>query len=200
MSQDDGGYFDAKPEDFNWKLIGEAEQLFQFDRSAVLENADNLKALPKGGWRSIYLKEPAFNYQKPDFDADKELAWAPVSDRTGLVKRPVWVIEGTPKDRYYLYGKIVLRLDKENFSGFGSYTSKYDWQGNLLNSYMPGSRGAFHEKGDDYVSYSSGTFAMAQNWKLNRATLAQPLDGAPSDTLIEYDDQQFQIEKLARGK
>ena len=28
-----------------------------------------------------------------------------------LVKRPVWLVEGTPKDKYYLYGKIALRFD-----------------------------------------------------------------------------------------
>lgn len=200
MSQDDGSYFDAKPEDFTWKLLGEGEQLFQFDRAAVLENADNLKPLPGGGWRSIYAEGPRFNYQKPEFDSKTELAWAPVSDRYALVKRPVWILEGIPKDRYYLYGRIVLRLDKENFTGSGSYTSKYDWQGNLLNSYLPGARGAFHEKGDDYRNYSAGVFTMAQNWKLNRATVSSPLDGGPSDSLVKFGDQQFETDMLARGK
>lgn len=200
MSQDDGGYFDAKPEDFEWKLIGEGEQLFQFDRPAAVENAEKLEQLPKGGWRSVYAAGPRFNYQKEDFDSEKELAWAPVSDRSVLIKRPVWILEGKPKDRYYLYGKIILRLDKENFSGFGSYSSKYDWQGNLLNSYLSGSRGTWHKKGDDYLSYSAGVFTMAQNWKLDRATTSRPLDGKPSDTFVQFDDKQFEIDKLARGK
>jgi hypothetical protein len=200
MAQDDGGYFDAKPEDFAWKLLGEGEQLFQFDRVAVTENSEHLEPLPDGGWRSVYTPGPRFDYQKPDFDSDKELAWAPVSDRYVLVKRPVWILEGTPKDRYYLYGKIVLRIDKENYTGSGSYSSKYDWQGNLLNSYMPGARGTFHEKGDDYRSYSGGPFTMAQNWKLNRATVSSPLDGGPSDSLIQFDEQRFDTDMLARGK
>jgi len=200
MSQDDGSYFDAKPEDFTWKLIGEGEQLFQFDKPAVLENAENLKPLPNGGWHSVYADGPVFNYEKPDFDAKTELAWAPVSDRYVLVKRPVWIVEGTPKDRYYLYGKIILRLDKENFGGSGSYASKYDWQGNLLNSYLPGARGAYHEKGGDYRTYSTSVFTMAQNWKLNRATVSEPLKGGRSDTLIQFKDQQFETDMLARGK
>jgi hypothetical protein len=198
MSQDDGGYFDAKPEDFDWKLVGEGEQLFLFDRAAAVEDAENIQPLPKGGWRSVYAQWPRFNYQKSDFDPSKELAWAPASDRYVLIKRPVWILEGTPKDRYYLYGKIVLRLDKEDFTGFGSYTSKYDWQGNLLNSYASGARGAWHQKGDDYRTYAAGTFTMAQSWLLDRATVSRPLVG--SDTLVEFDPRQFEIDVLARGK
>lgn len=197
MSQDDGGYFDAKPEDFTWRLIGEGEQYFLFDRTAVVEQGDALQALPQGGWRATYGTEPRFNYQKSDFDPEKELAWAPVADGAVLVKRQVWIVEGTPKDRFYLYGKIVLRLDKEDFSGFGSYTSKYDWQGNLINSYLSGGRGAWHKKSDDYRNFSDRQFTMAQSWKLDRATVTNPL---ASDTLIEFQPRQFEIEAVARGK
>jgi hypothetical protein len=197
MSQDDGGYFDAKPEDFTWKLIGEGEQYFLFDRTAVTQEGDDMQALPQGGWRSVYGAVARFNYQKADFDASKELAWAPVADGTVLVKRPVWILEGTPKDRFYLYGKIVLRIDKEDFGGFGSYTSKYDWQGNLINSYLSGGRGAWVKKGDDYRNYSSRQFTMAQSWKLDRATVSNP---QRSDTLIEFPARQFEIEVVARGK
>ncbi|MEW6269936.1 MAG: DUF1329 domain-containing protein [Thermodesulfobacteriota bacterium] len=197
MSQDDGGYFDAKPEDFEWKLVGEGEQLFQFDRAAVTDNAEDIRPLPKGGWRIVYSSDPRFNFQKPDFDSTKDLAWAPVSARTVLIKRPVWILEGTPKDRFYLYGKIVLRIDKEDFNGFGSYTSKYDWQGNLLNSYLAGGRGAWHRKGDDYRSYSAQQFTMAQNWKLDRATVSNPL---VTETLIEFPARQFDMDVAARGK
>jgi hypothetical protein len=109
----------------------------------------------------------------------------------------VWVIEGTPKDRFYLYGKIVLRIDKEDFGGFGSFTSKYDWQGNLINSYLSGGRGSWVKKGDDYRNYSARQFTMAQSWKLDRATVSNP---QKSDTLIEFPAKQFEIEVVARGK
>jgi hypothetical protein len=65
---------------------------------------------------------------------------------------------------------------------------------------MPGARGVFHQKGDDYRQYSGGTFTMAQNWRLNRATVSSPLDGGPSDSLIKLGDQQFETDMLARGK
>jgi hypothetical protein len=196
MSQDDGGYFDAKPEDFTWKLVGEGEQLFLFDRAATVDGGDGLEALPSGGWRATY-GGPRFNYQKPDFDASKDLAWAPVSDGSVLVKRKVWIVEGTPKDRFYLYGRIVLRLDQEDFTGFGSYTSKYDWQGNLVNSYLSGGRGVWVKKEDDYRTYSQRQYTMAQSWKLDRATVTNP---KVSDTLIEFPARRFEIEAIARGK
>ncbi|GIW39951.1 MAG: hypothetical protein KatS3mg076_0528 [Candidatus Binatia bacterium] len=51
MSQDDGSYFDGKPEDFEWKLVGEGEVLMLYDRTALLEKKHNLRALPEGGRR-----------------------------------------------------------------------------------------------------------------------------------------------------
>ena len=65
---------------------------------------------------------------------------------------------------------------------------------------MPGARGAYHEKGGDYRTYSTSVFTMAQNWKLNRATVSEPLKGGRSDTLIQFKDQQFETDMLARGK
>jgi hypothetical protein len=57
--------------------------------------------------------------------------WRPLASEFVLLKRPVWIVEGTPKDRYYLYGKPLLRFDKESWRG--TYNSKYDWQGQILN-------------------------------------------------------------------
>ena len=52
----------------------------------------------------------------------KGLPWAPVS--AVLARRPASVIEAVPKDPNYLYGRIVLRIDTENFRG--SWATKYD--------------------------------------------------------------------------
>ena len=67
-------------------------------------------------------------FQVPDW---KGAPWCPMQEV--LVRRPHWVVEAVPKDPYYLFGKLVLRFDKDIF--LGSYSSKYDWQGNLLGSY-----------------------------------------------------------------
>ncbi len=63
------------------------------------------------------------------------VAWAPVN--FVLVQRPLWVIEGVPRDPYYLYGKIQLNIDKENFRG--AWNRKFNWEGDsdFLVSYQP---------------------------------------------------------------
>ena len=57
------------------------------------------------------------------------VAWAPTRP-PALVKRRFWVIEGVPKDRYYLYGKIELYIDKVTYQG--AWNRKFDWKGDLL--------------------------------------------------------------------
>jgi hypothetical protein len=38
------------------------------------------------------------------------VAMAPIGPQ--LAVRPMWIIEATPKDKYYLYGKIQLYVDQ----------------------------------------------------------------------------------------
>jgi hypothetical protein len=114
MSQDDGSYFDGKPEDFDWKLVGEGEMLVLMDRASLMNKECNVFRLPSGGFESRDGLQPRLAYQTKDFTG---LAWRPLESEYVLVKRPVWVVEGTPKDKYYLYGKIALRFDKETWRG-----------------------------------------------------------------------------------
>src|SRR5262249_2360270 len=157
---------DGKPEDFEWKLIGDGEVLFLFDRKAIIEQRHEVRPLSDGGFEARDLLEPRFAYQTENFSG---LAWAPLKSHLLLVKRSVWSVEGTPKDKYYLYGKIVLRFDKESWRG--RYNSKYDWQGTILARYLP-INGPFFQVGGEWRSYSFAQFTMAQNWKLSRATVS----------------------------
>ena len=68
-------------------------------------------------------------FQDPNWTG---VAWAPING--GLAKRPVWVVEATPKDKYYLYGKIELWIDAETWDG--AWNSKFSWQGELVHSYQ----------------------------------------------------------------
>src|SRR5256886_5881887 len=111
MSQDDGPFFDGKPEDFTWKLVGEEEILRQVDPFALAKDC-NFFQLPEGGWRSVFKDVPTFGFQDPNW---KGIAWAPKVMH--LARRKVWIVEGVPKDRYYLYGKIELRIDAQNWQG-----------------------------------------------------------------------------------
>jgi Fe-S cluster assembly iron-binding protein IscA len=73
-------------------------------------------------------------FQQPGW---KGLAWAPVG--MALAKRPVWIVEATPKDKYYLYGKVQLYVDKETYQGV--YNRKFDWRDELMNTYLIGGYG-----------------------------------------------------------
>jgi hypothetical protein len=193
MSQDDGSYFDGKPEDFDWKLVGEGELLQLMDRAALIDKECVVTPLPDGGFQGRDGLLPRFAYQTPGFTG---LAWRPLQSEFVLVKRPVWLVEGTPKDKYYLYGKVALRFDKETWRG--TYNSKYDWQGQILNSYMP-VFGPFFDVAGEWRSSAKSGFTMAQNWKLDRATVSYADPKAPvQQSRIRFPEGFFNVDQLNR--
>ena len=198
LSQDDGPFFDGKPEDFDWKLLGEKDQLRYVDPGS-LEGKSQYRWLPQGGWRNFWdpnLKTVGF--EDPSW---KGLAWAPVG--LALAKRPVWVIEATPKDKYYLYGKVQVYVDKETYQGV--FNRKFDWQDDLINTYMI--TGVMSEKRvrpdgrEDWLLASTRGYAAAENVKMNRATvsaLSMPKKDPAIDRRIPYDPDFFDFNTLQR--
>ena len=196
MSQDDGSYFDGKPEDFTWKVVGEGDMLCLRDRAAVVEGRQDIRKLPEGGWRAVYPPKPRFGWQAHN---DKLVSWAPLPERTVLVREHVYRIEAVPRDTYYLYGKIALRLEKGTFRG--CYNSKSDWRSTVLNTYTP-LRGAYFKMEDGkgpWREYNEAQFTMAQNWKLDRATVSYARTDDPSnaaDSLITIDAKRFDYQSM----
>lgn len=127
ITQDDGPFFDGKPEDFAWSLAGETE-MFRLADPQSLKGETKVTALPDGGWRTHYGTGPFIGLEDP---AWKGAPWAPIA--AVLAKRRMWIIEGVPKDKYYLYGKIQLYIDEENFQG--AWNRKFSWSGELLSLY-----------------------------------------------------------------
>jgi len=198
MSQDDGPFFDGKPEDFTWKLVGEREQYRLIDPLS-LEGQSNAKWLPGGGWRAQWPSGmKTLGYEEPTW---KGYGWAPIS--FGLAKRKFWVVEATPKDKYYLYGRIELYIDKETFQG--AWNRKFAWSGELLNTLQVA---AFqnHKRTrpdgvDDIVLGSNMAYQCAENIKMNRATTAgtlAPLNNPASDVRVSYDPAFFDMSTLSR--
>jgi len=193
MSQDDGSYFDGKPEDFTWTLSGEGEMLFLMDRAALLNKECSIKAMPGGGFEGRDGGLPRFGYQEA---TPVGFPWRPLQSEFVLVRRPVWTVEGVPKDKYYLYGKIVLRFDKESWRG--SYNSKYDWKGEILASYLP-AFGPFFAVDGEWRSYAKSLFTMAQNFKLDRATVSYADPQHPEQhSRIGFPDGFFNVDQLSR--
>ena len=195
MSQDDGPFFDGKPEDFTWKVVGERDLLRFVDPFSLAGEFKRVE-LPDGGWRDVFKRAPIVGFQDPRW---KGLPWAPLT--FGLARRRCWIIEGTPKDSYYLFGKIQLTIDRETYHG--AYNRKFDWKGELLNTYsVAAALSARVRDRDDY--YDAGalvSYQGAENIKLNRATVITiPLDGGdpPSDRRIQLDPGFFSLQTLAR--
>ncbi len=194
MSQDDGPFFDGKPEDFTWKLIGEKDQLRLVDPWSLKGDYKRVP-LPGGGWRGIFKRVPMVGFQDPNW---KGVAWAPLS--FALAKRRFWIIEGVPKDPYYLYGKIQLYIDKETYQG--AYNRKFDWRGELVATYSVfAPLNAAEANTGDY--YSSGTvvYQGVENIKRNRATVVTPpveMGDPYNDRRIRFEPQFFSPEALVR--
>lgn len=200
MSYDDGPFFDGKPEDFVWKTVGLREGLRIVDPAGIRGETLAPRWLDGGGWRAEWPPNvPAAGYMQEGWDG---LAWAPVSG--ALAKRPMWVVEGVPRDRYYLYGRLELWIDAETWGGV--FNRKFSWKGDLLNTYtvmghvnQPARRPDAPET--EWVSSSQQNWQCAENVKMRRATLAgirARADG-PLDIRVSHDvGQVFNLQSLER--
>ena len=165
QSQDDGFFFDGKPEDFVWKITGHKEQLRLVDPYSITGKVER-KPLPGGGWRTVlYNNDKSVGYMLKDW---KGIAWAPAA--AGLAKRKFWVLEGVPKDKYYLYGKIELWIDDETWQG--AWNRKFSWQGDLLNVYQV--MGFASQDFDSKERWYGSTMAYqgSESIKADRATVS----------------------------
>jgi hypothetical protein len=165
LSIDDGPFFDGKPEDFTYRLAGRQDQLIVVDPFSVRGEAELIAApAPDGGWRTLWKAVPRIGADDPSW---KGLPWAPVS--AALARRPTWVVEVTPKDPNYLYGRIVLRIDAETYRG--SWVSKYDRAGTLLTSYQTSTGAYYNPDGKTWVSTGGIAFQVAESFLYHRATV-----------------------------
>jgi hypothetical protein len=197
MSQDDGPFFDGKPEDFTWKFVGEAEMLRLVDPRSFGDKSAQVW-LPSGGWRSVWDDTPVVGYQDPTW---KGVAWAPV--QAALARRPCWIIEGVPKDKYYLFGKIQLYIDKETYQG--AWNRKFGWTGELLNTLQVLAYQRENKKRPDGTPENQWrsffAYQCAENVKQNRATLAGLVPkgkDVPNDRRVHYDPSFFDSATLQR--
>jgi hypothetical protein len=207
LSQDDGPYFDGKPEDFTFKLIGDGWILGTFDNKGLdapvspkalkdLADVSPLVEESESGWRLSYPQTTLIAAQEDGWKQEGgQVAWAP--QQIALVARPVWIVEATPKNPYYLYGKQVMYFDKENFRGY--WKSKYDWKGNVLMNYqVPESliQKIDGAPGHMRISYAGGV-AVTNNIKSDRATVSG-LPVGDTDVWIDIPDEIYEVERVVR--
>jgi hypothetical protein len=162
LAHDDPYLFSGKVQYFTWKLIGTQEALVPYtlpnpkplqrtDQGYLLENPQDLLAM---GWET---------------EGWNGKAWWPTN--YSLVKRPVWVVEGTAKDPQYAYSRQVLWIDQELYIGY--YKEAYDKPGQLwrmlLNSVSLGQT----SQGD--FSLAQPDFTLSVDEQGNYATVELPL-------------------------
>lgn len=196
ISGDDGFFFDGKPEDFEWKLVGRRDALRIVDPNAVKGDLA-VPPVPGGGWVVLTdLNPPTAGYWMKGWTG---VPWAPTD--AALAKRPMWVIEAVPRDKYYLYGRLELWIDAETWDG--AWNLKYSWSGDLVHSYQ--SQARINQRAGDpndpeYLPASSMVWACAENFKMDRATLggmrADPQ--APAHRRVPIDAALFDSMSLTR--
>jgi hypothetical protein len=197
LAQDDGNFFEGKPEDFTWKLVGETDQLRIVD-PLNLEGKSKNEWVKEGGWNAIWSDIPFIGYMDP---AWKGAAWAPRT--AALANRRFWVVEGVPKDRYYLFGKLQLYIDRHAFQG--AWNRKFDWKGQVMNTYQvlaynphPITR---PDGKEDFVQGSNMAFQTNEAVRLQRATVAG-IKSTPDSLFhlrVAFDDSLFALDRLAQA-
>jgi hypothetical protein len=198
LSQDDGSFFDGKPEDFTWKLVGEREALVLAD-SASLAGSVPRRARPDGSIEESWPPgQKVVGYQD---GAWRGVAWAPLAPV--LVRRRLWMLEAVPRDPHYLFARIELGLDQETFQGATS--RKFDGRGGLLRSlqFLLYASQPIETGGEQLtLPAASMSYIAAENTKTGRATV---ISDAPSgrslhERRVRLDPGLFALEALSVGK
>jgi hypothetical protein len=195
LSQDDGSFFDGKPEAFEWKLVGEREGFVLADPASLAGRVVRT-ALPKGGYAEEWSPgQKVVGYQDKEW---KGVAWAPVEPV--LVRRKLWVVAARARDPYYLFHRIEIALDQETFQGV--WSRKYDGQGALLRSLQFLVYAAQPTPEGEPMPASSMGYIGAVNVKSNRATIAGTAPPGASRHLrrLPLDPGTFSLDRLGAGK
>ncbi|HLK13115.1 MAG TPA: DUF1329 domain-containing protein [Candidatus Binatia bacterium] len=194
QSQDDGPFFDGKPEDFVWKVVGKHDAYRFVDPDSIAGKVVR-QPLPGGGWRTVSTNNSrAVGFMVKDW---KGVPWAPVA--AGMAKRRFWVIEGVPKDKYYLYGKLELWIDDTTWQG--AWNRKFSWQNDLLNDYEVLGFATFPFTDTERWWGSTMSVQLSENFKADRATVSG-IDGPgatpPNDRRIPLEPSFFDYATLSR--
>jgi len=114
VTLDDALVWAGKNQSFTWKLVGSKE---------ILVPAMSLDPQPLHAgelWENGSEWVTGADYHGIRWGYEVEgwpgAPWAPTN--TYWVKRPVWVVEGHPRDRYYSYGKQLFYVDRDTFHAY----------------------------------------------------------------------------------
>jgi hypothetical protein len=127
MARDDGYGYGGKIQYMNWKLVGVKDMLVPIapggmEKAMVPADPSPKKLAANPSLIKNRGQIPANQVARISWSPEERLipgyekegwqgvAWAPTNMK--LAKRRCWVLEATPKDPYYAYGRRVLYEDK----------------------------------------------------------------------------------------
>lgn len=113
FARDDGSYgtYDGHVNNFKWKFLGEGEIIGGYIGTKPMTVTEN-----KNGEWVFNVKKSGLIEWSHEKKGRSAAPW--FVDNATWVKRPVWIIEGIPKDPYYNYGKQIIYVDKELNLGY----------------------------------------------------------------------------------
>jgi hypothetical protein len=182
IARDDVYGWGGKIQYMNWKLIGVQELLVPIAPSGIekpmvaseptpkkLPHDPNMITnkgqIPPGQVASITWspeERVTAGYEVPGWQG---AAWAPTN--LNLAKRKVWVVEATPKDPYYSYGRRVLYVDKTAYWPY--WVTLYDRSGEYWKTILWMDKMAYTPGRNMTVRHPF--WGMAEDVRQNRASL-----------------------------
>lgn len=107
---DDADCYDGKVTYFTWKLAGAGEII-----GPVGGETPYAHTMKREG-AAIWSLDLPYNNAVYETPGAKGAGWLTL--RNVFVRRPVWVVEGVPRDPYYEAGRAVLYVDRELYNAY----------------------------------------------------------------------------------
>jgi len=114
VTLDDALVWAGKNQSFTWKLVGQADIL------VPAMSLDPQPLHPGATWKNGREWKTADDYVGVRWGYEVQgwtgAPWAPTN--AYWVKRPVWIVEGHPIDRYYSYGRQLFYVDRDTYQAY----------------------------------------------------------------------------------
>ena len=157
---DDADCYDNKTSYFSWTLIRADEVIGPLgsDTPYARELTDESPSR-----RTMELPYNPAVYETP---GAKGAGWFPL--KNVYARRPVWIVEGKPRDPYYEAARIVLYVDRDLYHGY--YKLSYNQAGELYRTNFCGTAWGRSKSGD--FAAPTALLMLGVNEKENRGTPA----------------------------
>jgi hypothetical protein len=155
---DDADCYDGKISYFDWKLARAADVI-----GPVGSDTPYALTLKKETATRWFMDLP-YNAAVYETAGAKGAGWLTLNNV--YIRRPVWIIEGTPRDPYYEAGKIVLYVDREMYNAY--YKIAYTRAGEQYQTNFCGN--AWGRTPDGTFAAPSSLLMTGVNEKENRGT------------------------------